>query len=100
MHGMKRRVVVTGLGLITPLGSGTQKTWEGICKGASGIGRITAFDASDYPVQIAGQVKDFNPEDYIERKVIKKMDLFSQRDRERCPRGQSRWEPERRWEAA
>jgi len=78
MEGMKRRVVVTGLGLITPLGTGIQKTWEGICKGASGIDRITTFDASEFPVQIAGEVKDFNPEDFIERKEIKKMDVFIQ----------------------
>ena len=78
MEGMKRRVVVTGLGLITPLGTGIQKTWEGICKGASGIDRITAFDAVEFPVQIAGEVKDFNPEDFIERKEIKKMDVFIQ----------------------
>ncbi|HXH08712.1 MAG TPA: beta-ketoacyl-ACP synthase II [Alphaproteobacteria bacterium] len=78
MDGIRRRVVVTGLGLITPLGCGVQKTWEGICKGASGIDRITSFDASEYPVQIAGEVKDFNPEDFIERKDIKKMDIFIQ----------------------
>ena len=78
MEGMKRRVVVTGLGLITPLGTGIQKTWEGICKGASGIDRITTFDTSESPVQIAGEVKDFNPEDFIERKEIKKMDVFIQ----------------------
>ena len=78
MEGMKRRVVVTGLGLITPLGTGTQKTWEGICKGASGIDRITTFDTADSPVQIAGEVKDFDPEDFIERKEIKKMDVFIQ----------------------
>jgi 3-oxoacyl-[acyl-carrier-protein] synthase II len=78
MEGMKRRVVVTGLGLITPLGTGIQKTWEGICKGASGIDRITTFDASEFPVQIAGEVKDFNAEDFIERKEIKKMDVFIQ----------------------
>jgi 3-oxoacyl-[acyl-carrier-protein] synthase II len=78
MEGMKRRVVVTGLGLITPLGTGIQKTWEGICKGASGIDRITAFDTAESPVQIAGEVKDFNPEDFIERKEIKKMDVFIQ----------------------
>jgi 3-oxoacyl-[acyl-carrier-protein] synthase II len=78
MEGMKRRVVVTGLGLITPLGTGIQKTWEGICKGASGIDRITSFDTADSPVQIAGEVKDFNPEDFIERKEIKKMDVFIQ----------------------
>jgi 3-oxoacyl-[acyl-carrier-protein] synthase II len=79
MEGMKRRrVVVTGLGLITPLGTGIQKTWEAICKGASGIDRITAFDPSEYPTQMAGEVKDFNPEDFIERKEIKKMDVFIQ----------------------
>jgi 3-oxoacyl-[acyl-carrier-protein] synthase II len=78
MEGAKRRVVVTGLGLITPLGTGIRKTWEGICKGASGIDRITTFDTSDYPVQMAGEVKDFNPEDFIERKEIKKMDIFIQ----------------------
>ncbi|HYY16681.1 MAG TPA: beta-ketoacyl synthase N-terminal-like domain-containing protein, partial [Gammaproteobacteria bacterium] len=75
---MKRRVVVTGLGLITPLGCGIQQTWEGICKGTSGIDRITSFDASEYPVQIAAEVKDFDPEDFIERKEIKKMDVFIQ----------------------
>jgi 3-oxoacyl-[acyl-carrier-protein] synthase II len=78
MEGMKRRVVVTGLGLITPLGTGIRKTWEGICKGASGIERITTFDAAEFPVQIAGEVKDFNPEDFIDRKEIKKMDVFIQ----------------------
>jgi 3-oxoacyl-[acyl-carrier-protein] synthase II len=78
MEGTKRRVVVTGLGLITPLGTGIQKTWEGIRKGASGIDRITTFDVADFPVQIAGEVKDFDPEDFIERKEIKKMDVFIQ----------------------
>jgi 3-oxoacyl-[acyl-carrier-protein] synthase II len=78
MEGAKRRVVVTGLGLITPLGTGMHKTWEGICKGTSGIDWISSFDSSEYPVQIAGEVKDFNPEDFIERKEIKKMDVFIQ----------------------
>jgi 3-oxoacyl-[acyl-carrier-protein] synthase II len=78
MVGVKRRVVVTGLGLITPLGTGIQKTWEAICKGSSGIDRITSFDASEYTAQMAGEVKDFNPEDFIERKEIKKMDIFIQ----------------------
>jgi len=78
MEQTKRRVVVTGLGLITPLGTGIQKTWEALCKGASGVERIMAFDTSELPVQIAGEVKDFNPEDFIERKEIKKMDVFIQ----------------------
>jgi 3-oxoacyl-[acyl-carrier-protein] synthase II len=74
----QRRVVVTGLGLVTPLGTGVEKTWNALCKGKTGIDRITRFDAEDFPVQIAGEVKDFNAEDFIERKEIKKMDLFIQ----------------------
>ncbi len=73
---MKRRVVITGVGVITPLGTGVQKTWEGLLEGRSGIGKITHFDASELPVQIAGEVRDFNPEDYIEPKEIRKMDRF------------------------
>jgi 3-oxoacyl-[acyl-carrier-protein] synthase II len=78
MEGVKRRVVVTGIGLITPLGTGMHKTWEGICKGTSGIDWISSFDPSEFSVQIAGEVKDFNAEDFIERKEIKKMDVFIQ----------------------
>jgi 3-oxoacyl-[acyl-carrier-protein] synthase II len=78
MEGVKRRVVVTGIGLITPLGTGMHKTWEGICKGTSGIDWISSFDPSEYSVQIAGEVKDFNAEDFIERREIKKMDVFIQ----------------------
>lgn len=73
---MNRRVVVTGLGMVTPLGIGVEKTWEAICKGESGIGHITRFDTSDFPTKIAGEVKDFNPSDYIDKKEIKKMDTF------------------------
>jgi 3-oxoacyl-[acyl-carrier-protein] synthase II len=72
----KRRVVITGLGLITPLGIGVESSWKAFIEGRSGIGRITTFDASDLPVQIAGEVKGFNPGDYIEQKDIKKMDRF------------------------
>lgn len=75
---MERRVVVTGVGLVTPLGTGVDKTWKALCEGRSGIGRITRFDPSDLPVQIAGEVKDFNPQDFIDRKEVKKMDLFIQ----------------------
>lgn len=71
-----RRVVVTGLGLITPLGVGVEKSWTGLTQGRSGIGRITRFDASAFPTQIAGEVNGFNPEDYIEPKEVKKMDRF------------------------
>ncbi len=72
----KRRVVVTGLGLITPLGIGVGKSWEGLIQGRSGIRRITHFDATSFPTQIAGEVHGFNPEEYIEIKEIKKMDRF------------------------
>ncbi len=71
-----RRVAVTGLGLVTPLGTGVEKTWKALCAGQSGIGRITRFDPAGYPVQIAGEVKDFNPAHFIEKKEIKKMDTF------------------------
>ena len=71
-----RRVVVTGLGLITPLGLGVETTWENLISGKSGIGKITCFDTSAFPTQIAGEVKNFNPEDFIEVKDIKKMDRF------------------------
>lgn len=73
-----RRVVVTGLGVLSPLGSGVEKNWEAALRGDSGIDRVTRFDASDFPSKIAGEVKDFNPEDYIDRKDVKKMDRFIQ----------------------
>ena len=71
-----RRVVVTGLGLVTPLGTGVEKTWKALCDGESGIGRITRFDPTGYDAQIAGEVKDFDPAQFIEKKEIKKMDTF------------------------
>lgn len=72
----KRRVVVTGMGMITPLGIGVKESWDALLSGKSGIRRITQFDASQFPTQIAGEVEGFNPEDYIEIKEIKKMDRF------------------------
>jgi 3-oxoacyl-[acyl-carrier-protein] synthase II len=71
-----RRVVVTGLGLVTPLGTGVEKTWKALCAGESGIDRITRFDATGFDAQIAGEVKDFDPAQFIEKKEIKKMDAF------------------------
>ena len=73
-----RRVVITGMGLVTPLGTGVQATWEALLKGASGIRRITGFDASDYPCRIAGEVPDFNPLAYVDKKDVKRMDRFTQ----------------------
>lgn len=74
----KRRVVVTGLGMVTPLGTGVKKTWEALIAGKSGIGRVTKFDVSQYDTQIAGEVKDFVPENFIDKKEIRRMDLFIQ----------------------
>ena len=73
-----RRVVVTGVGAVSPLGTGNAANWDALVKGQSGIGLITRFDASDMPVKVVGEVKGFNPEDFIEKKEIKKMDLFIQ----------------------
>src|SRR5688500_458490 len=72
----KRRVVVTGLGMISPLGVGNEPTWQGLVEGRSGIGPITKFDATDYACRIAGEVRGFNAEDYIEKKEVKKSDTF------------------------
>lgn len=72
----KKRVVVTGLGLVTPLAIGVDETWNNILEGRSGIGPITLFDASNLPVRIAGEVKGFDPSNFIEQKEIKKMDRF------------------------
>ncbi len=74
----ERRVVVTGTGLVTPLGTGVSKAWENICSGVSGISEITRFDASDYAVQIAAEVRDFCAEDYFDKKTIRHLDLFVQ----------------------
>lgn len=73
-----RRVVVTGVGAVSPLGTGNQKNWDALVSGQSGIGPITRFDASSLPVRIAGEVKDFEPEQFIDKKEVKKMDLFIQ----------------------
>ncbi len=74
----KRRVVVTGMGLVTPIGIGVEENWKALMEGRSGIGPVTRFDVSDFPTRIAAEVRGFNPEDFIEKKEIKKMDLFIQ----------------------
>lgn len=71
-----RRVVVTGMGIHSPVGNSILESWDNIIQGNSGIGRITAFDPTEYSSQIAGEVKNFNPEDYIHKKELKKMDRF------------------------
>ncbi|MGE4130034.1 MAG: beta-ketoacyl-ACP synthase II [Bdellovibrionales bacterium] len=72
----QRRVVVTGMGLITPLGLNLAESWDGLVSGRSGIGPITQFDCSSYDTKIAGEIKGFNPDEYIPKKEQKKMDRF------------------------
>ncbi len=74
----RRRVVITGLGAVTPVGIGVEATWRALLAGASGIGPITKFDAAGYPSRIAGEVRGFDPARYIDKKDIKKMDTFIQ----------------------
>lgn len=73
---MKRRVVITGLGIVSPVGNTVSSAWDNLLNGRSGIGRITRFDASDFNSQIAGEVKDFDPSGYIEARSLKQMDTF------------------------
>ena len=75
-NGETRRVVVTGVGLVSPVGVGTDETWDAICAGKSGISPITLFPAQGYSTRFAGEVKDFVPENYVNRKDIKKMGRF------------------------
>ena len=71
-----RRVALTGVGLISPLGVGTAENWQALLAGKSGIGLITRFDTTEYPAKIAGEVKGFNPLDYVDKKEVKKSDTF------------------------
>jgi 3-oxoacyl-[acyl-carrier-protein] synthase II len=73
---MARRVVVTGLGMVTPLGTGVAKNWEAVCSGKSGIGNITRFDASGFASRIAGEVTDFDPKDFMAKQEIRRFDIF------------------------
>ncbi|MEM1245182.1 MAG: beta-ketoacyl-ACP synthase II [Acidobacteriota bacterium] len=74
----RRRVAVTGVGLVSPLGVGTAETWQGVVEGRSGIGPITRIETEQYASRIAGEVKDFDPTDFIEKKEVKKCDYFIQ----------------------
>ena len=74
---MDRRVVVTGLGAITPIGNNVEESWNGIKTGKCGVDEITLFDTTDFKVKIAAEVKNFNPEEYFDRKTAKRQDRFS-----------------------
>lgn len=76
MNQERRRVVVTGIGMVTPIGNNVKDNWQSILAGKSGIGPLTKVDLPDFPVKIAGEVKNFNPEDVIEKKELRKMDPF------------------------
>ncbi len=73
----KRRVVVTGMGAITPIGIGVDEFWKGLIEGRNGVGLITKFDTSKFDTKFAAEVKNFNPEDYLDKKSVKRMDPFS-----------------------
>ena len=73
---MKRRVVVTGVGLVSPLGVGVKETWEPLCAGKSGIAEITRFDVSNFQTKIAAEVKDFHAEDFLPKKEAKRTERF------------------------
>jgi 3-oxoacyl-[acyl-carrier-protein] synthase II len=75
---LKRRVVVTGIGIVSAVGTGTEKAWQNLLAGQSGADAITLFDAKEFPVTIAAEVKDFNPEEFIEKKEVRKYDRFIQ----------------------
>src|SRR4051812_48233627 len=73
---MRKRVVITGIGIISPVGNSAGTFWENISNGRSGIDYVTYFDTTDFPTKIGGEVKDFNPEDFISKKEIRRMDKF------------------------
>ena len=73
---MKHRVVITGMGCISPLGNSVKETWDNLVAGKSGAGTITKFDASAFPTRVAAEVKNFNPEEYVDKKDVKKYDTF------------------------
>lgn len=75
---MKRRVVITGVGAITPIGKNVEEFWKGIKKGECGIDEITAFDTTNFKVKLAAELKNYNPEDYFEKREAKRLDKFSQ----------------------
>ena len=78
LENNRRRVVVTGMGLVSPVGIGIEENWSNLISGKSGIGPITRFDSSAFATHIAGEVKNFHPEEFISKKELRKMDPFLQ----------------------
>ena len=76
-HGMERRVAITGLGVVSPIGTGLDRFWENLLRGRNGIARITAFDPAEYRSHMAGEVKDFRAEDWVDAKLVGRMDRFT-----------------------
>ena len=77
---MSRRVVVTGLGAITPIGNSVEEFWNGLKAKKVGIGPITAFDTAEYKAKLAGEVKDFDPKQYMDPKAARRMERFKRAD--------------------
>lgn len=75
---MKRRVVITGLGVVTPVGIGKDSFWTSLCTGKSGISRVTSFNVDDYPTQIGAEIRDFDPHKFLDKKEARRMDRFGQ----------------------
>ena len=75
---MRRRVVITGIGPVTPVGIGVDRFWRSLHEGRSGVGKLDVFDATEYASRVAAQVHDFNAEDYLERGDVRRMDRFAQ----------------------
>src|ERR1700682_5118027 len=75
---MKRRIVITGMGVVSPIGIGNETFWDALKNGRSGVGRLTFFDTTDYPSKIDAEIKGFQPELYIDKKNIRRMDRFTQ----------------------
>src|ERR671922_1805931 len=76
--GKRRRIVITGIGAITPIGHGREGLWQGVLRGQSAVRRVSAFDVSDYRCQVAAEVRDFNPTPYLDKKQLKRLDRYSQ----------------------
>ena len=75
---LRRRVVVTGMGMVSPLATGVEETWQALIQGKSGVARITKFDPTGFDTQIAAEVKNFAPENFMDKKEMRRMDIFIQ----------------------